>query len=255
LKKSTGDRMLCDMTDSDRPDYLLEQVDQYCKTMIAIKKLAVATKKGPTDIPSLLVIRYGANSDSKAGELARMNDEGNIVLHDEDGVVLCERLVNLTEFAGDGVAPGTRVYQALMQFIDEYEGASPWTVSVVADGVAMTDPDNAEWKQLRSLPENKERGLHELFCEEPRAQKWLSECINVFLMDLHGNMASTVCRYVYGDDTHPPVPIFEPSEVKYEGKVFERDREWIQSQRVLAQMLLFYASVEASMEEGDDSHE
>lgn len=242
------------MTNEETPDYLIEQVDQYCKTMIAIKKMAVQAKRGPTDIPSLLVVRYGANSDSKAADLARQNDEGNMLIHEDEGIALCERLINLTEFAGPNTAPGGYVYAALMDFKERYEGAAPWTVSVVADGVAMTDPDNPEWKEFRSLPGNAERGLHDLFCDEPQAQKWLSECINVFLMDVQGNMVSTSSRYAYGDETFPPAPVFEPSEVRYDGKVFKKDKEWLQDQRVLAQMVLFFAQMEQDEQEGDDGH-
>jgi len=232
------------MTIAQAPEHLVHQVATYCEAMITLKKMAVLSQKGPTDIPSLLLVRYGADPGTKADELGGGEDENNALMYRDETTGMYERLIDLTEYAGPGVAPGGLLYSALMDFITEYEGAVPYTVALVADGVAVIDAENPDWKEFISQPKNDNRGLHDIFCEEAQASKWITECITVFLMDMQGHMVSTSRRYGYGDDTFPPKPQFEPSEIRYEGMIFEKTKDWVQEQRVVSQIVLFFARME-----------
>jgi len=251
------------MAKNEIPEHLMQQADQYCRTMIEIKKLSVNAMKGPTDVPSLIAVRYGTNIGSPAYNLARENTEGNVVIHEEGGVALCERLINITEFAGPNAQPGPHVLTALMQFADEYKESAPWTLGMIADGISVLYPEDPAWRSFQES--HGDKSLHDMFCDFAEAQQWLSECITVFIMDMMGHMVSNTVRYSYGDDTFPPKPIFSPTVARYEGTVFERDRKWVTDQRVIVQFAMFFSKMEGidhldfsgvdlRSAEGDDSH-
>lgn len=232
------------MTEREKPTHLIEQVDQYSKTIVMMKKLFVQEAQGPADTPSIISVRYGVNTDTKTYELADNVDESSIILHEEDGIALCERHINLSEYASPNESPAPFVLKALRDFAAEYREAAPWTVAVIGDGISVIDEQNPEWVSFRSSPEHASKALHDLFCDEPAAQAWLAECLTVFLMDFHGHMVSCSIRYAYSDSTFPPKPIFEPAEPKYVGNVFDKERSWITDQRIVSQLVLFYASLE-----------
>jgi len=250
------------MTKQEKPTHLIEQVDQYCKTIVQMKKLFVQEAQGPADTPSIICVRYGVNTDTETYRLASNIDEGSIVLHEENGIALCEKHINLTEYASPNESPAPLVFKALSDFVAEYREAAPWTVAVVGDGISVIDEQNPEWVSFRSSPEHASETLHDLFCDEPAAQAWLAECLTVFLMDFHGHMVSCSIRYAYSDSTFPPKPIFEPAEPRYEGRVFDRERSWITDQRIVSQLVLFFASLEEDRitqlafvpEGGDEGH-
>jgi len=232
------------MTQQEKPQHLIEQVDQYCKTIVKMKQLFVREAQGPADTPSMICVRYGVNMNTETYGLAGDIDEGSIILHEEDGIALCEKHINLTEYASPNESPAPLVFEALSDFVAEYREAAPWTVAVIGDGITVIDDKNPEWVSFRSSPEHASETLHDLFCDEPAAQAWLAECLTVFLMDFHGHMVSCSTRYAYSDSTFPPKPIFEPTEPKYEGNVFEKERSWITDQRIVSQLVLFFASLE-----------
>jgi len=249
------------MPNNEESDLLAEQASAYRNVMMSMKKLAVLAEKGPVDIPSILVIRFGTSTGTDAYKLAKSYEakshEGNsnifyeengatpYLLHEEDGVALCEAMIDLNEYVGRGSYPGKHIYEALTHFHEAYKNVSPWTVALVADGIACHAAEDPEWLKFIEAPENADRGFHELFCDEPEAQKWLGECISVFLMSITGEMVSASVNYSYGDKTFPPEPIFQPSTVRQEGSVFDKDRDWLQGQRVIIQMVLFFAHLEA----------
>jgi len=235
-------------------ELLADQSQGYCKGMMAMKKFAVLAEKGPVDIPSFLMIRYGAKSGSAAHEQIRSGERDGVVLDQHDGYVLCEAMIDLNEYGGENSTPGKHVYEALSDFHGSTRDAEIWTVGLVADGIACKDQNDPEWIKFMEAPENEGRGYHELFCEEPLAQKFLHECIGIFLMSVTGEMVATNVDYAYGDKTFPPEPIFGEPLTQREGSVFDKDRDWLEKQRVVAQMVLFFAEMETDIAvQGDNT--
>jgi len=221
--------------------------------MMAMKKFSVLAEKGPVDIPSFLVVRYGAKSGSAAHEQVRSGERDGIVLDQHDGYVLCEAMINLSEYGDENSAPGKHVYRALSDFQADTGDAEIWTVGLVADGVVCKNPEDPEWTKFIETPENASRSYHELFCDEPLAQQFLSECIGIFLMSVTGEMASANVGYVYGDKTFPPELIFEELEARSDGSVFDKDRDWLENQRVATHVVLFFAEMESNAARAGDN--
>jgi len=85
---------------------------------------------------------------------------------------------------------------------------------------------------------------------DPFAGEFLTEVLTVFVMDHTGRMVRSVCPYTYDRRGKSRVaPIFSDRNIEYLGKVFDRDREFVISQRVVTHMVLFYAMCQKEEEE------
>lgn len=220
--------------------FLTDQVDAYAYAMVETKKMAVSHEGGPTDTPSIIVVRYLVPV-AHINDTPAMKLEGfNLLNEDEDGVI-AESLINLTGFAGEGESPGQYVLAALRDFMEANSHVEPWTVTMVADGIGINDVNDEGWTAFRKRFPNET--LHELFMNSAEAQKYLSENITVFLMDCFGNMAQKLIHYSYSDESFPPKPVFTEGEATFLGSVFSQPKEWLLGQRVVGLMAMFFAQL------------
>lgn len=213
---------------------LVNQCVAYMHGIKAMKDSAVLDARGPADVPSLLVVRFPI----KKGE-----EDGAIVIGElDDETIMCERVYDIGDFAGDGVQPGTVVGTMLKNFWMS-TGAHPYSIGIVADGVSVKRESARDFEDL--FGEYK-KTLHEIFVEEPLASEWLSESLNVYIVDKYGRLASYNTFYSYPDDQKPPMAKYDDDEPSFEGYIDEKPIEEIKSQRIIMQIALFFAMLEAT---------
>ena len=209
-------------------DQLLAQCSAYMVGLKAMKDAAVEDRQGPADCPSLLVVRYFSNDEVGDHE---------VVIGDFQGEQMCEKIYDIGLHAGEGVMPGSVVGTLLKDFWEEKQ-VVPFTVGVVADSVS-TKEDYGTEETLRRVGEHK-KSLHQIFKEDPLATEWLTECLNVFIMDSHGRMVAARSVYDYPDEQKPPMPRYQDEGPNFEGFVFDLDPQEVKDQRILFQIALFY---------------
>lgn len=209
-------------------EQLISQCSAYMVGLKAMKDAAVEDQQGPADCPSLLVIRYFSNDEP---------GEHEVSLGTFDGEQMCEKVYDIALHAGEGAMPGAVVGTLLKDFWDEKQ-VVPFTIGVVADSVS-TKEDISPEETLRRVNEE-QKSLHQIFKEDPLATEWLTESLNVFIMDSHGRMVAASSQYDYPDDQKPPMPRYRDEGPTFEGYVFDADPEEVRNQRILFQIALFY---------------
>lgn len=221
-------------------DQLLEQCSAYMTGLKAMKDAAVEEQQGPADCPSLLVIRYFSTADI---------GEHEVVLGEIQGERMCEKVYDIGAHAGEGVMPGMVVGTLLKDFWEEKQ-VVPFTIGVVADSVSTKEDFGTE-ETLRRINEQ-QKSLHEIFREDPLATEWLTECLNVFIMDSHGRMVAASSSYDYPDEQKPPMPRYKDEGPIFEGFVFDADPEEVKNQRILFQIALFYTMLAYITSQNED---
>lgn len=232
-----------DLSQDEYLQALLDQVNMYMLTMTQTKRHAVIAAKGPIDCDALLQVRYGLRENES---LAPFNEDEqyDMLLASHEGVHLHERFINLSATNQYDGSPALAIFKILASFMEANPTSMVWTTSLVADGIAMSGAGGPEWDALLETPENKGKTMHDLFRDSAEAQKWLMECLSVFLMDQHGNMIKAECPYSYDDRTHPPLPVFNSSPAVFVGNVFDASSDFIQNQRIVKQFVAFWAAFE-----------
>lgn len=229
--------------DSPEEKLLQEELKRQCSHYMvgikAMKEAAVSEAQGPADVPSLLVIRFFAKSgdEGDALVLARMSED----------TLLCEKVYDMNHYAGEGTHPGSVIGSMLNEFWATHH-AKPFTVGVVADSISIKPNKQDEFYELYK---ESDKSMHEIFMEEPLASQWLSEALNIFIMDGHGRMATVSSFYEYPDDEKPPKPRYEDGDPSYDGSLFDMDPEEIKAQRIVLQIALFFAVVESLQTSGN----
>lgn len=215
---------------------LKKQCSNYMAGIKAMKEAAVLEAQGPADVPSLLVIRF----------LAKPGNEGDslVLASLDENTLICEKVYNMSSYAGKDVRPGSVVGSMLNEFWATQQ-VKPITVGVVADSISIKPDKDEEFYEVHG---HTEKSMHEIFMDDPLASQWLSEALNIFIMDSHGHMASISSFYEYPDDQKPPKPRYEDGEPFYDGLLFDMNPEDIKGQRIILQIALFFAVVESLQE-------
>lgn len=234
-----------DLSQDEYLQALLDQANVYMLTMTQTKRQSVITAKGPIDCDALLQIRYGLRENESPAPFDE-DKQHDMLLASHEGVHLHERFVNLSATNEYDGSPALAIFKNLSDFMSANPTAMVWTTTLVADGIAKSGDGSPEWDALRERPENKDKTMHDLFRDSAEAQKWLTECLSVFLMDQHGNMIKADCTYSYDDKTHPPLPVFDTKPAVFAGNIFEVPADFIYSQRVVQQFVAFWAALEYS---------
>lgn len=240
---------------------LLQSADHYMTIMKSYKNEVTRAKGGPRDIPSVVCFRYeipeGENVDAEGwGDPFVKGDEmGRFVAIEHDGIRLVEDSASLSNYAGSERQPGEALLDLLTAFLEKRK-VMPYHVALLSDSISPKADMDAQ-KQRKFLEwraQNEDKTSHELFVEDPFASEYLTEALTVFVMNKFGGMAKCITRYGYRDDHKPPKPNYEKNDLEYMGLIKDKNADFINQQRIVKGMLLFYAMCETLVETGDYRH-
>jgi len=231
-------------------EYLKDNVKSYLGIMKSMKAKSVRSNGGPTDIGAVVCLRYmiphedDVYADGWGSSFVDGDDMGRFVVVEFPEGKLIEDVASLTSFAGEHRRPSESMLDLLKEFYSKRK-VFPHHVALLGDSIAakeIGEEADAEFEDW--IKSHDDWSAQEIFMNDPFASKYLSEALSVMIMDDHGRMARTVCRYSYGEEVKPPMPTYEEVEVEYLGLVQNQTNEFVVSQRVIRDMVLFYAMCE-----------
>lgn len=240
---------------------MIDDAERYMDVMVSMKQVAVRENSGPQDLPSVLSFRYEVNASENTDasgwgdDFVEGGEMGRFVVGTCDGFKIVQDVSDLSFFAGENQPPGESMLSMMSKFL-EVRRIYPSHVALLGDGVGPKEkfwdgvPEEGSFQRFLDERHGDERSLHEIFMNDPFAGEFLTEVLTVFVMDHTGRMVRSVCPYTYDRRGKSRVaPIFSDRNVEYLGKVFNKDREFITSQRVIAHMVLFYAMCQKEEDE------
>jgi len=245
---------------------MIDDAERYMDVMVSMKQVACRENSGPEDLPSVLSFRYevdaSENTDAPgwSDDFVEGGEMGRFVAGTCDGFKIVQDVSDLSSFAGENQPPGESLLRMMSKFL-EVRRIYPSHVALLGDGVGPKEkfwdgiPEEGSFQRFLEERQGDKRplheiSLHEIFMNDPFAGEFLTEVLTVFVMDHTGRMIRSVCPYTYDRLGKSRVaPIFSDRNVEYLGKVFNRDREFITSQRVITHMVLFYAMCQKEEDE------
>jgi len=240
---------------------MIDDAERYMDVMVSMKQVAVRENSGPQDLPQVLSFRYevdaSENTDAPGwgDDFVEGGEMGRFVAGTVESFKIVQDVSDLSFFAGENKAPGEAMLRMMSKFL-EVRRIYPSHVALLGDGVGPKEkfwdgvPGEGSFQRFLEERHGNETSLHDIFMNDPFAGEFLTEVLTVFVMDHTGRMVRSVCPYTYDRLGKSRVaPIFSNRNVEYLGKVFNRDREFITSQRIIAHMVLFYAMCQKEEDE------
>lgn len=231
-------------------EYLKDNVRSYLGIMKSMKAKSVRSNGGPTDIGAVVCLRYmiphedDVYADGWGSSFVDGDDMGRFVVVEFPEGKLIEDVASLTRFAGENGKPAESMLDLLKEFYAK-RGVFPQHVALLGDSIAankISDEEDAEFSNW--IKSHGDLSAQEIFMSDPFASKYISEALSVLIMDDHGRIARSICRYSYGEKVKPPMPLYEEEDIEYIGLVYNQTKEFVIGQRAVRDMVLFYAMCE-----------